>query len=214
LTGSPFPIGTAGPPTPYADIDPTHAVLTGTYDMTNDDFTIEGCIPGVGTSEGPNLWVRISDLNPGTGDGTAEVWRNRPNCTAPGGGATFTGNATAVHLAGAAGNGLPRNEANYDFDLDGCEDRAELRDVANQGGQRDPINRFDRQDVNLDGAINVPDDIIGTANAFGAVPPGHPADRNATMAGAAGSWNRSGQDGVVNITTDILGTGQQFGHNC
>ncbi|MCI0850137.1 MAG: hypothetical protein J4N26_04160, partial [Chloroflexi bacterium] len=104
----------------------------------------------------------------------------------------------------------------YDFDLDGCPDADELRNNPEQGGLRDPFNPWDRQDVDKDGFVNIPNDILPTAAQFGPVvnAAGASLDRSGVMFDGAGSWSKPGQDGVVNIVDDILGTAAQFGHTC
>ena len=222
FTGSPFPIGSASPPAIdpipsgdglYADVPSAaqggHAKLTGSLDKTNDRFSLEGCVAGVASSEGPNMYFRFTNISGRSGHGTADIWRSQSDCAKPGGAATFAGvNVNAVQHAA-------KDEA-FDFDLDGCNDDKELGDDPNLGGLRDPFNPWDRQDVNKDGHINVPDDILVTAANFG---PATSAiqlvlDRSGRMNGAAGIWNRPGQDGTIGIVDDILGTAAQFGHTC
>ena len=227
FTGSPFPVGGAGPPSIdptvnigqglYADV-PTaasggHAKLTGSLDKTNDTFSLEGCVSGIATgagTEGPNMYFRFTDISGLSGHGTADIWRAQGSCAKPGGSPTFGPvNVNAVQHA-AKGE-------SYDFDLDGCDDEFELGDNAGTGGLRDPFNPWDRQDVNKDGFVAIAADILATAANFGSTltnPVGAALDRSKSMDGGAGSWNRPGQDGTVNIVDDILGTAGQFGHNC
>jgi hypothetical protein len=230
FTGSPFPVGGAGPPSIdpvvigsfgeglYAD-PPTlaeggHANLTGSLDKANDEFSLEGCVSGVATgpnTEGPNMYFRFSDISGRSGHGTADIWRAQSSCAKPSGSPTF--GPVNVNVVQHAAKDEP-----YDFDLDGCNDENELGNNPEQGGSRDPFNPWDRQDVDKDGFVAIPTDILPTAAKFGPVVDavGASLDRSLTMASApAGAgYQKPGQDGTINIPTDILGTAGQFGHTC
>ena len=224
FTGSSFPIGSAAPPPPYADI-PTdaHAALSGSLNKTNDTWSLEGCIPDTREVQSPksNTYIRFTDIGGRTGNGTVEVWTGLTSCAKPGGSPTQTGKANFVQHAPKddgfnTGPGHTRDDAgNYDFDLDGCPDARELGDNRFNGGLRDPYNPWDRQDVNKDGFVNVPDDILETAANFGPIVGNfnHPANRGPRMIGA-NNWNKRPPDSAINVPDDILGTAAQFGHTC
>jgi len=106
--------------------------------------------------------------------------------------------------------------ASHDEDGDGGTDYRELGADQTAGGLRDPFNPYDYYDVNHDGGINVVNDILGVAGAFG--PPPHPRyvdykDRGAVHPGP-NVWNRGPPNGEIDSVNDILSVGQQFGHVC
>jgi hypothetical protein len=114
---------------------------------------------------------------------------------------------------------------------DPCDDFQELGPDPGIGGKRDPYNPYDYFDLEGNGSINVLDDIIGVASAYGSDtgPNYTPAkDRGPQVPDADGindpansydgpgpaDWNRSAPDGTVNIFDDILVIAGQFGNNC
>jgi hypothetical protein len=109
--------------------------------------------------------------------------------------------------------GEPVIEKDDDTDRDGCVDEKELRSILNQGGLRDPWNPFDWYDINHDGAVSIPVDILQVAQAF--VPANYLArkDRGALNYGPF-AWNKSGPNGSVTIPDDVLGVAQQFSSAC
>ena len=168
----------------------------------------------------------------------------------------FVGNDVAVISAGAihtcalrtTGSVTCWGENTYDqlgdSDGDGCTDIVENGTDAMLGGQRDPFNRWDFFDVWThpvgqptvwvrDEVVNVPGDIMGVANRFGAndaagsaeinrdtdplsLPPDegyHPAFDRGPRDGP-NAWNRLPADGFINVPDDILGVASQFGHSC
>ena len=105
---------------------------------------------------------------------------------------------------------------NDNYDGDGCTTWEELGTNPALGGQRDPWNPWDFYDVNGDQNINVFDDILVVAGAFGQVP-GDPDYSEAKDRGpelGPNGWNREGPNGNINVFDDILGVASQFGHNC
>ena len=113
-----------------------------------------------------------------------------------------------------------------DSDGDGCTDKAELQVAAGSeltGGLRDPENRWDFFDVNGDGNIDVPNDLLPVISAYrqGPLDPGGPEpnytaakDRGPPIAGAQFSWQRTGPDGHIDVPNDILPITLQYLHNC
>jgi hypothetical protein len=110
---------------------------------------------------------------------------------------------------------LTRLPDDHNEDGDGCEDLEELGPNQGIGGLRDPFNPYDFFDVNGDKAINVLDDIIAVAGAFGLStgPNYHPSKDRGPLLGP-NDWNRNGPDGVVNVFDDILVVAGQFGNSC
>ena len=71
-------------------------------------------------------------------------------------------------------------------------------------------------DLNKDGFINLPDDILPLAELFGPTePPGVivQGDVGPAMKGSVG-WAHEEADGTIGIPDDILGMAAQFGQNC
>ena len=127
--------------------------------------------------------------------------------------------------ADGAGAACDPDDTIVDFDEDGCADGEELGPDESLGGRRNPTNPWDFYDVNGDQTINVFDDILAVAEAFGPdtginyapekdrsppPPPGkEPNDpRNNEP------WDLGPPDGVINVFDDVLGVANQFGHNC
>ena len=91
--------------------------------------------------------------------------------------------------------------------------REELGPDPSQGGQRDPYSKYDHMDMNKDGFINLPDDVLPISELFGPAAPGTQGDVGPRMTGSV-PWAHRNADKVVNIADDILGVARQFGHNC
>ncbi|MCH8850673.1 MAG: hypothetical protein IIC89_07595, partial [Chloroflexi bacterium] len=88
-------------------------------------------------------------------------------------------------------------------------------DNPDQGGLRDPYNKYDHMDMNKDGFINTVD-IPEVAAIFGpTMPPGVivQGDVGPAMKGSVG-WAHEEADGTIGIPDDILGMAAQFGQNC
>jgi subtilisin family serine protease len=103
-----------------------------------------------------------------------------------------------------------------DFDGDGCSDIEELGPELRLGGMRNPLNPYDFYDVNGDRAVNMLDDVLAVASAFGlAKDPNYDAalDRSPPPPGAQ-PWQLGPPDGAIGITTDVMAAVAQFGHNC
>jgi hypothetical protein len=111
--------------------------------------------------------------------------------------------------------GEPVIEKDDDTDRDGCVDEKELRSILNAGGLRDPWNPFDWYDINHDGAVTIPVDILQVAQAVGPTNPLYLArkDRGGLNYGPF-AWNKSGPNGSVTIPDDVLGVAQQFSSAC
>ena len=121
-------------------------------------------------------------------------------------------------------------ECVVDTDGDGCSDSEELLTSEMFGGRRNPTNRWDFFDVNGDKVVNIPNDILAVASAFGPGDPGSPVynenysparDRSPGPAPNKPNdpdhtepWDLGPPDGTVNVPTDILGVARQFGHTC
>ena len=103
-----------------------------------------------------------------------------------------------------------------DADGDGCRTSEELGTDPRHGGLRNPLNPWDFYDTNGDGTVNVLDDLMAVANAFGSAadPRYDPAlDRSPPPPGAH-PWDLGPPDGAINIADDVLGVAAQFGHSC
>jgi hypothetical protein len=113
-----------------------------------------------------------------------------------------------------------------DTDKDGCTDFRELGPSEGLGGKRDPFNPFDYTDINHDGSVSVPVDILGVAGSFGTGSPRYIdyKDRGQRAKDALGtatmsddgpsSWNKDKPNGSIDVPADILGVANQFGHRC
>ena len=204
----------AGPPNPLGDNDGDDAAdVTGVLDKIENRLLLDVCFAGIeNPNHGPNIYARI-DIDAHTGLGTIDIWYNRPDCSKP---------ATAPSAEGAIAMG-EQNDANcsfttshpecYDIDSDGCSARQELGSNVNLGGQRDPFSKFDHMDMNKDGTINIPNDILIVAQLFGPQPPFTQGDVGRTMTGSV-QWAHRSADGTLGIPDDTLGMAAQFGHNC
>ena len=68
-------------------------------------------------------------------------------------------------------------------------------------------------DINKDGTINVPDDIIGTMIQFGPALKIQQGNVGPRLVGSV-PWAHGNGDSAIGIPDDILGVAAQFGHNC
>jgi hypothetical protein len=198
LTGS-------APPGPFADNDGDENLITGSLDKVKNRLNLEACFVASNPAQGPFTYARI-DANAHTGLGTVDIWLNRGNCIKP------TGDPSTL----GAGIALGEQEDDYDVDQDGCTTTQELGLNVTSGGLRDPFNKFDHMDMNKDGFIDIPTDILGIAAIFGPVlPPGTQVqgDVGPRMTGSVAHAHR-GWDGQITIPDDILGMAGQFGNNC
>jgi len=220
LSGSIWPTGTDGlppaPAGPYGDVNSSHDVWTTTYTNGSDSLALSGCLQDIdGVNPEGYVYVETSmDVNVASGYGEADVWTNQTqgNCNAgtPAGGPTY--NDVAIYI-GTQADATYDND--YDQDLDGCSNLAELGNNPATGGLRDPFNRYDYYDVSQprDGVIDLANDILGVILNFapGGYPPGDENwDRPAPMSGNAGAWSRGVPDGVIDLPNDILGVILQF----
>ena len=137
-----------------------------------------------------------------TGLGTVDIWLGRDACSPDG-----------APTNDDAGITIGEQDSDYDVDEDGCTTTQELGPNPNLGGQRDPYNKYDHMDMNKDGFIVIPDDILPLAALFGPVDPGQQGDVGPTMKGSV-AWAHEQADGSINIPDDILGMAAQFGQNC
>ena len=125
-----------------------------------------------------------------------------------------------VYVADEGNHRIQKFSEEADRDGDGCTDGQELGLDENLGGRRDPTNPWDYYDVNGDGYITIPDDILVVAAAFG--PTTDPTvDRTSPPTAAEETdpnkrelWDLGPPDEYVNIPDDILGVAKQFGHTC
>ncbi|MCH8993766.1 MAG: CAP domain-containing protein [Chloroflexi bacterium] len=111
---------------------------------------------------------------------------------------------------------LSSGAVTHDTDGDGCSDVEELNPNFTKGGLRDPWNPFDYYDVNGDGDIDVPNDILQVILAY-LQGPGDPQytaakDRGGTLGPFA--HNRAEPDQVIDVPNDILQVILQFQQNC
>lgn len=239
----------------------------GTGDLADDTMFFQGCFGtndpgGVGNPAGfnnvqfgPYWWLQVTidyAAHPGVATGKFSAWWTRADCQDPDpddddNQVTLDGGPPALspsnpwspssNLTLTEHADLTTGIATYDGDGDGCEDVKELTGTTQYGGRRDPLYRYDVNEVSGDQVINVGDDIIGTAARFGAndasatatpnrysdpdppidtaAPAYDPAfDRGPSQGAAVGSWNRLQPDGTVNISDDILGVAGAFGMDC
>jgi glucose/arabinose dehydrogenase len=103
-----------------------------------------------------------------------------------------------------------------DSDEDGCHDGRENGPNPALGGQRDPENPYDFYDTDNDQVVNLLDDVMSVAAAFG--PDTSPAyeeslDRSPVQ-GAQHPWQMGAPDGAVTVLDDVLGAAAQVGHSC
>ena len=111
-----------------------------------------------------------------------------------------------------------------DTDGDGCSDQRENGPDQFEGGRRNYLYEWDYYDVNGDGGINIPGDILPVAGAFGSNDPDYTPQKDRSPGPPPGvdpddpdnneRWDLGPPDGVINIPDDILGVAFQFGHNC
>ena len=149
-----------------------------------------------------------------TGLGSADVWLMRGSCDKPGDAPSENDVPVSIGEQNDANCSFATsNPTCYDIDQDGCSARQELGPNVNDGGQRDPFNKYDHMDIDKDGTINVPTDILGTAFLFGPVANNTQGDVGPRPTGSV-SWAKRSSDNVVGIPDDILGVAGQFGHNC
>jgi len=111
-----------------------------------------------------------------------------------------------------------------DTDGDGCSDAQENGPDEMLGGRRDYLNPWDFYDVNGDRLINLPDDVLVVAAAYGPdtfplysifkdrSPP--PTADEEPDPSRRELWDLGPPDGVINVTDDILKAATQFGHHC
>ena len=106
-------------------------------------------------------------------------------------------------------------ETQTDTDGDGCSDVQEAGLDAVPGGLRDFTNPWDFYDVNGDGVIDLPNDILGVIQHYspqGAAPYDVLFDRGPSP--GPNPWNMTAPDGVIDLPNDILGVIMQFEHSC
>jgi hypothetical protein len=108
-----------------------------------------------------------------------------------------------------------------DWDHDGCPNVKELGLNPLLGGQRDPKNPWDFYDINHDGVIDVPNDILPVILAynqgpldFGGPGPNYTEGKDRGPSTGPYSWNKTAPDGHIDVPTDLLGIILQFGHDC
>jgi subtilisin family serine protease len=103
-----------------------------------------------------------------------------------------------------------------DDDGDGCDNAQEWGTNPAAGGLRNPLNPHDFYDTNGDRFVNLLDDILGVALAFGpdTGPNYHPSLDRTPPPPDADPWDLGPPDGNINIPHDILGAAAQFGHTC
>ena len=196
----------AAPPGPMGDNDgddPGPGTITGFLDKDKNKLILDACFEGIeNPTQGPVIYARIA-VDAHTGLGTVDIWLNQSDCTKP----------TGAPDTNDAGVAIGEQDSDYDVDQDGCTTTQELGPNPDLGGQRDPYNKYDHMDINKDGAINIPNDILAVALLFGPQPTMPQGDVGPTMKGSV-QWAHEQADGTVNIPDDILGMAAQFGQNC
>lgn len=116
------------------------------------------------------------------------------------------------------------DSADTDTDGDGCSDGQEFGPNQNFGGRRDATNPYDLYDVNGDLVVNIGDDILVVAAAFGdSTGPNYSLAKDRTAPPSAAQepdprkrerWDLGPPDGHINIGDDILRAAVQFGADC
>jgi len=224
ISGSPPPGNTVGtyPTTArvFADVDDKHTVLTGTVDNAQNVIKLAGCFEDRdGNAVTGHVYV-TAVINLHTGHGQVNLWSELsngltgPNCIAGTPGPVPPAGVIPVHIVRQAAKAAP--PAGRDTDSDGCPNKRELSDTANQGGLRDPVNHYDYMNATKDG-LNRVDDILAVVNEyFNDDPPGAPdmksqTDRTAITGGNA--WNLGPPNGQQRVD-DILASVKQYFHDC
>jgi hypothetical protein len=133
---------------------------------------------------------------------------NADDCDDPAAGDTFT------YDTYDSTPGEPAVDKGDDTDRDGCVDERELRAILNQGGLRDPWNPYDWYDINHDGAVSVPVDILQVAQAFGVPANYRPRKDRGALSFGPFSWDRSAPDNAISVPIDVLGVSNQFSSAC
>lgn len=109
------------------------------------------------------------------------------------------------------------SEPFMDTDGDGCSDLEELGSDPTVGGARRPNYRWDFYDPSANGSVDLFDDILEIAYAFGQGPGGPDysvaKDRSSPQSGME-VWDLGPPDGNIGLFDDILGAAFQFGHTC
>jgi len=104
-----------------------------------------------------------------------------------------------------------------DTDGDGCSNIEEYGPDPEFGGKRNPLDPYDFYDVNGDGAIDLFNDILTIAFAFGLTPAdaGYSPilDRSEGPPGAE-LWDLGPPDGSITLFSDIFAAALQFGADC
>ena len=119
------------------------------------------------------------------------------------------------------------DDCDDDVDGDGCANARERLTNETFGGRRNETNPWDFFDVNGDQVVNVPDDILVVAAAFGPDEPfnlnyapekdrspGPPPGKDPEDPENNDRWDMGPPDGVINIPHDFFGVAVQFGHKC
>jgi hypothetical protein len=137
------------------DDDGDAAVNDGCPTVGGTNFiNSEGCFSNVHGVLGPNIYVR-SIVNGRSGQGTVDIWNNRPDCTVPGGAPTVN---DAIVQTSEQGKTI-------DSDNDNCSDKEELGDLSSSGGLRDPYNSGDFMSVHTGPVANlVKDQVVSVAD--------------------------------------------------
>jgi hypothetical protein len=205
----------------------TADLFAGWLDKANNVIVFDACFPSNNVGIGPFAYARVT-VNAHTMFGHVDIWLAQANCNKPVGAPAPENNNRPI----AIGEQESRNDASadcspyipisagtrcrpYDPDQDGCSSELELSGVAAaSGGQRDPFNYADHQDLNRDSAITVGGDIVPLGLKFGPVPAGTTGDVAQSMTGSASTFMRRPGDGNITVAEDIIGMGGIFGHNC
>jgi hypothetical protein len=209
--GSPPPgITAAGGIRIFGDIDTAHPTFTGVVDNTKGAIVISGCFEDIdGFSALGDVFARATvDMH--TGHGWAQIFAGETLADCQ--------NGTPQGVAGFVPIDLVRQSTTVkrDADSDGCADRKELGNTANQGGLRDPYNHYDYMNASKDG-LNRVDDILAVVNQYFIDDPiGTPdlksqTDRTAVTGGNA--WNLGPPNGQQRVD-DILAAVKQYFHDC
>jgi hypothetical protein len=178
---------------------------TGSLSLADTLGSISTADPAAGAVHVYKLRLSLPDSD---GDTIADVDDNCPTAA----------NANQTDLDGDfAGIPCDPDDANPDYDGDGCADGEELGPNPELGGRRDPTNHWDFYDTNGDKLIDLFYDTFAVAGAYGLTPadPGYSQalDRSAPPPGGD-VWDMGPPDGLIDLFIDIFGVSYQFGHSC
>jgi hypothetical protein len=212
-TGSSYPFSSSYPPKtsgPYGQVDPTHTVLSGSYDKANDEINIVGCFNDVEGLLGPSIYID-ANIDALTGHGTVIIYSAEQQVDCKGDDPQGAGTEAAIQIVQLAGVGSG-DIATHDFDLDGCPDTQELSQNERDGGLRDPYNTWDYFNPTNDGENRI-DDVLAVINNYRGDNPPTTNYVDRTGVGGSNNWNVGPPNGQIRID-DVLASIYQYRHDC